>query len=244
MTYLLNHLRQVGFNLYCFLGEIYMTPFMIFVYSFQSNRSFHLPQHQRDYFIVFFFFVKGYAGVIFPCITAKNMLIFFVTRMLISSNEKIRWKHSNSKFSWSLQAMVTRYSSISTRKLSTALEILTSNKSMVAMSDYNEFHKIAKRHLLTNVLGTNAQVCYCNKSPLCFQFLLQFLLHYPFINLFSKWSNVQKQHRCHRDTMMENVSKHLHSYVKNNPLKAVNFREIFKFELFGLALKQVNFQHN
>lgn len=102
------------------------------------------------------------------------------------------------------EAMVTRYSSISTRKLSTALEILTSNKSMVAMSDYNEFHKIAKRHLLTNVLGTNAQ----------------------------------KQHRCHRDTMMENVSKHLHSYVKNNPLKAVNFREIFKFELFGLALKQ------
>ncbi|KAK1312422.1 hypothetical protein QJS10_CPA07g00287 [Acorus calamus] len=43
------------------------------------------------------------------------------------------------------EAMVTRHSSISTRKLSKALTILTSNKNMVAMSDYSEFHKM-KRH--------------------------------------------------------------------------------------------------
>ncbi|CAK9150359.1 unnamed protein product [Ilex paraguariensis] len=55
------------------------------------------------------------------------------------------------------EAMVTRFSSISTRKLSKALTILTSDKTMVAMSDYNEFHKTVKRHMLTNVLGPTAQ---------------------------------------------------------------------------------------
>ncbi|XP_058073925.1 ent-kaurene oxidase, chloroplastic isoform X2 [Magnolia sinica] len=55
------------------------------------------------------------------------------------------------------EAMVTRYSSISTRKLSKALTLLTSDKSMVAMSDYTEFHKMVKRYILTSVLGANAQ---------------------------------------------------------------------------------------
>ncbi|TKY47998.1 Ent-kaurene oxidase [Spatholobus suberectus] len=55
------------------------------------------------------------------------------------------------------EAMVTRFSSISTRKLSNALKILTSDKCMVATSDYNEFHKMVKRHILTNFLGANAQ---------------------------------------------------------------------------------------
>ncbi|OIW09324.1 hypothetical protein TanjilG_01295 [Lupinus angustifolius] len=55
------------------------------------------------------------------------------------------------------EAMVTRYPSISTRKLSNALNILTYDKCMVAMSDYNEFHKSVKRHILANVLGPNAQ---------------------------------------------------------------------------------------
>ncbi|GAU31865.1 hypothetical protein TSUD_114760 [Trifolium subterraneum] len=55
------------------------------------------------------------------------------------------------------QAMVTRFPSISTRKLSTALTILTSDKCMVAISDYNDFHKMVKRHILANVLGANAQ---------------------------------------------------------------------------------------
>lgn len=56
--------------------------------------------------------------------------------------------------------MVTKYSSISTRKLSNALKILTADKSIVAMSDYDEFYKTAKRHLLTSTLGTNALVCF------------------------------------------------------------------------------------
>lgn len=56
------------------------------------------------------------------------------------------------------QAMVTRYASISSRKLSNALKILTADKSIVAMSDYDEFYKQAKRHLLTSALGSNAQV--------------------------------------------------------------------------------------
>ncbi|KAL0351946.1 UNVERIFIED_CONTAM: Ent-kaurene oxidase, chloroplastic [Sesamum calycinum] len=55
------------------------------------------------------------------------------------------------------EAMVTKYSSISARKLSNALKILTCDKSVVAVSDYNEFYKTAKRHLLTSTLGPNAQ---------------------------------------------------------------------------------------
>ena len=53
---------------------------------------------------------------------------------------------------------MTRYSSISSRKLSKALTILTADKCMVAMSDYNDFHKLVKRYILANVLGANAQV--------------------------------------------------------------------------------------
>jgi ent-kaurene oxidase len=59
--------------------------------------------------------------------------------------------------------MVTRYSSISTRKLSKALEVLTDNKSMVATSDYGDFHKMVKRYLLTNVLGAGAQVGHLDR---------------------------------------------------------------------------------
>ncbi|XP_025646306.1 ent-kaurene oxidase [Arachis hypogaea] len=55
------------------------------------------------------------------------------------------------------EAMITRYSSISSRKLSNALTILTSNKCMVAISDYNDFHKMVKKLILANVLGPNAQ---------------------------------------------------------------------------------------
>ncbi|XP_057457934.1 ent-kaurene oxidase-like [Lotus japonicus] len=102
------------------------------------------------------------------------------------------------------EAMVTKYSSISSRKLSSALQILTSNKCMVAMSDYNEFHKMIKRHILANVLGANAQ----------------------------------KRHRLHREVMMENLSRQFNEHVKTTYDLAVNFREIFASELFGLSMKQ------
>ena len=62
--------------------------------------------------------------------------------------------------------MVTRFNSISNRKLSNALTLLTSNKSMVATSDYGEFHKMVKRYILTSVLGSNAQVCNTRVVPL------------------------------------------------------------------------------
>lgn len=55
------------------------------------------------------------------------------------------------------EAMVTRFQSISTRKLTKALKILTADKCMVATSDYDDFHKTVKRHLLTSVLGPAAQ---------------------------------------------------------------------------------------
>ncbi|KAI3922076.1 hypothetical protein MKX01_005765 [Papaver californicum] len=102
------------------------------------------------------------------------------------------------------EAMVTKFSSISTRKLSNALRILTADKTMVATSDYDEFHKMAKRHILTGMLGANAQ----------------------------------KRHRGHRDIMIDNVVRRLHTHAKENPLTPVNLREIFQDEIFGLAMKQ------
>ncbi|KAI3893609.1 hypothetical protein MKW92_011604 [Papaver armeniacum] len=102
------------------------------------------------------------------------------------------------------EAMVTKHSSISTRKLSNALKILTADKTMVATSDYDEFHKMAKRHILNGMLGANAQ----------------------------------KRHRGHRDIMIDNVVRRLHTHAKQNPLEPVNLREIFQDEIFGLAMKQ------
>ncbi|TYH11836.1 hypothetical protein ES288_A06G017700v1 [Gossypium darwinii] len=102
------------------------------------------------------------------------------------------------------EAMVTRFSSISTRKLSNALKILTFDKCMVATSDYDEFHKLAKRCLLTNTLGSNAQ----------------------------------RRHRHHRETMIENIYSKLHDTLKKDPIRPINFREVFESELFGLAMKQ------
>lgn len=50
------------------------------------------------------------------------------------------------------EAMVTKFSAISTRKLPNALRILTSEKTMVAMSDYGEYHRMVKKLILTNLL--------------------------------------------------------------------------------------------
>ncbi|KAL1813108.1 hypothetical protein ACET3Z_023173 [Daucus carota] len=102
------------------------------------------------------------------------------------------------------EAMVTRFPAISTRKLSSAVKILTSDKSIVAMSDYNDFYKTAKRHVLTHVLGPTAQ----------------------------------RRNRILRDTLIDNTSDQLHALFRNRPLEAVNYREIFQLEVFGLAIKQ------
>ncbi|EAZ37415.1 hypothetical protein OsJ_21750 [Oryza sativa Japonica Group] len=56
-----------------------------------------------------------------------------------------------------LKAMVAKFSSISTRKLSKALTVLTRDKSMVATSDYGDFHKMVKRYVMSSTLGTSAQ---------------------------------------------------------------------------------------
>ncbi|KAH9685003.1 Ent-kaurene oxidase [Citrus sinensis] len=75
------------------------------------------------------------------------------------------------------EAMVTRYPSISTRKLSNALKMLTSNKCMVATSDYDEFHKMAKRCLLTNVLGGNAKRHRIHRDTMMENMSTQFHAH-------------------------------------------------------------------
>jgi ent-kaurene oxidase len=54
--------------------------------------------------------------------------------------------------------MIAKFSSISTRKLSSTLTVLTHDKTMVATSDYGDFHKLVKRYVMTGMLGTSGQV--------------------------------------------------------------------------------------
>ncbi|CAN6333845.1 unnamed protein product [Urochloa humidicola] len=56
------------------------------------------------------------------------------------------------------EAMIAKFSSISTRKLSKALTLLTGNKtSAISTSDYGDFHAMAKRYILNSMLGPSAQ---------------------------------------------------------------------------------------
>lgn len=57
-----------------------------------------------------------------------------------------------------LQAMVEKFSSISTRKLPKAVSILTRDKKIIAMSDHGEFYKMVKRSIMVSMLGASAQV--------------------------------------------------------------------------------------
>ena len=57
-----------------------------------------------------------------------------------------------------MQAMVVKYSSISTRKLPKALSVLSRDKAMVATCDYGDFHKMVKRFVMAGLLGSSAQV--------------------------------------------------------------------------------------
>uniref|UniRef100_A0ACD5V4Q9 Uncharacterized protein n=1 Tax=Avena sativa TaxID=4498 RepID=A0ACD5V4Q9_AVESA len=55
------------------------------------------------------------------------------------------------------EAMVDKYSSISTRKLTKAFEVISRDKMMVSMSDYGDFHKMVKRFAMAGFLGPAAQ---------------------------------------------------------------------------------------
>ncbi|KAG8075466.1 hypothetical protein GUJ93_ZPchr0006g42168 [Zizania palustris] len=55
------------------------------------------------------------------------------------------------------EAMIAKFPSISTRKLSKALSVLTRDKTMVATSDYDDFHKMVKRYVMSSMLGSSAQ---------------------------------------------------------------------------------------
>jgi ent-kaurene oxidase len=54
--------------------------------------------------------------------------------------------------------MVAKYTSISTRKLSKAISVISRGKKIVALSDEGEFHKMVKRHIMVSMLGASAQV--------------------------------------------------------------------------------------
>lgn len=136
--------------------------------------------------------------------------------------------------------MVTRFPSISTRKLSNALTVLTCNKSMVATSDYDDFHKLVKRCILNGLLGANAQV---SSQFLYSAALLQYTLFEtePCSMLCGLlFFCFKKRKRHYRDALIENVTSKLHAHKRDHPQEPVNFRAIFEHELFGVALKQVS----
>ncbi|XP_034589688.1 ent-kaurene oxidase 2 [Setaria viridis] len=102
------------------------------------------------------------------------------------------------------EAMVAKFSSISTRKLSNALSVLTCDKKIVATSDYGDFHKMVKRYVMVSMLGASSQ----------------------------------KQFRGIRDMVIDNMLSTFHTLVTDDPKAALNFREVFKNELFRLSLIQ------
>ncbi|KAL2634374.1 hypothetical protein R1flu_005853 [Riccia fluitans] len=55
------------------------------------------------------------------------------------------------------EVLVTHFESVSTRRMTTAMRILTGNKTMVAMSDYGEEHRMLKKMVVGNLLGMSAQ---------------------------------------------------------------------------------------
>ncbi|KQK17913.1 ent-kaurene oxidase-like 3 isoform X2 [Brachypodium distachyon] len=102
------------------------------------------------------------------------------------------------------EAMVAKYSSISTRKLPKALSVLTRDKTMVATSDYGDFHKKTKRYVMMGVLGYSAQ---------------------------RKFQNT-------RGMMIDNMLRTYSTLVTDDPDSPLNFRKVFRDELFCLSLIQ------
>lgn len=56
------------------------------------------------------------------------------------------------------EVLVTKFASISKRQMPMALRVLTRDKTMVAMSDYGEEHRMLKKLVMTNLLGPTTQV--------------------------------------------------------------------------------------
>ncbi|XP_051199754.1 ent-kaurene oxidase 2-like [Lolium perenne] len=102
------------------------------------------------------------------------------------------------------EAMVAKFSSISTRKLSKAFSAITRDKKMVATSDYGDFHKMVKRYVIAGALGSSAQ----------------------------------RKFRNTRDMMIDNMLSTYGKLVIDDPCAPLNFREVFKNELFHLSLIQ------
>uniref|UniRef100_A0A0D9WRC9 Ent-kaurene oxidase n=1 Tax=Leersia perrieri TaxID=77586 RepID=A0A0D9WRC9_9ORYZ len=100
------------------------------------------------------------------------------------------------------EAIVSKFSSISTRKLPKTLSVISRDKNMVALSDYGDFHKTAKRNLMMSTLGFSAQ----------------------------------KQFRDTRDKMVNNMLRAFHRMVTDEPKAALNFRNVFRDELYRLSL--------
>jgi hypothetical protein len=57
-----------------------------------------------------------------------------------------------------LQAMITKYEAISSRKLPLALQILSRDKTMLALSDYGDEHRMLKKLAVGHLLNINTQV--------------------------------------------------------------------------------------
>lgn len=55
------------------------------------------------------------------------------------------------------QVMIERHSSITAKKLNTALQVLSLDKTMVALSDYGRDHRELKKLMVTHLLGTAPQ---------------------------------------------------------------------------------------
>lgn len=148
-------------------------------------------------------------------------------------------RSASNLISWLFQAMLTRHSSTSTRKLSKALDILTQDKCLVAISDYNEFHKTVKRHLVTSVWEQMLRLAMITlistAVSICSHYILSKIELIINISIwFSETTSVPQRHPDGKYFKPIAWSNEDHSQG------IVNFRKIFDSELFGVALKEVS----
>eukprot|EP01018_Ginkgo_biloba_P040909 Gb_05787 [translate_table: standard] len=108
------------------------------------------------------------------------------------------------------EAMVTNYQSINTRKLPHSIRVLSGEKTMIAMSDYDQYHLMSKKLILKHLLGNTA--------------------------LKQKQSRILRENMLEK--IMDSVHAHVKANSAGSS-EGLEVRQTFVNELFPFAVKQV-----
>ncbi|KAL6295801.1 hypothetical protein ACE6H2_003943 [Prunus campanulata] len=159
------------------------------LHEFEALVPFAIPVALGTLSLLFLYFIKGLIFTYGPIYSIRTGASTLVVLNSTDVAEEVSFISSLIIFIY-ICHMVTRHSSISLRKLSTELKILTLDNALVAASDYNDFHKMGRRH--------KCSWNQCSGLHIISLFLL----------------SLNKRHRSHRDTLRENVASQLYAHVR------------------------------